>query len=95
MADFEQDQFQKMKQDAKDCKPNAATRFRNMALTVDGHLCIGMTHNKQWRKYSCTYTQVDGVRDFGGAHDWDLYGNSLDGYSDLDLSTIQDGVHVI
>lgn len=92
---IEQKEWLKMRDDAKANKLNSIASFNNMALTVDGYLCIGMTHNKTWSKYSCTYTQIDGVRDFGGAYDWDLYGNSLDGFSDLDLSTIQVGVRVI
>ena len=91
----DQTQWLKMRDDARAGKNNAPMLFNSMALTVDGYLCIGMKHNKTWRRYSCTYTQIDGVRDFGGAYDWDLQGNSLDGFSDLDLSTVQVGVRVI
>ena len=69
--------------------------FKNSALTKAGELCIGMTHNKSVGYYGCTYTQINGVRDFGGARRWALNGVSNDGLSDLDLSTVQTGVHTI
>jgi len=69
--------------------------FKNSALTVDGVLCIGMTHNMQRGYLGCTYTQLNGVRDFGGARRWALNGVSTDGLSDLDLSTVQVGVHTV
>ena len=76
-------------------RPNATMRFNNSALTTDGQLCIGMTHHIKLNRYSCTYLQTDGVRDFGGACSWDLEGGSLDGLSDLNLKTIQDGIRAI
>ena len=91
----DQTQWLKMRDDAKAGKTNAAIRFNNSALTVDGQLCIGMTHNIKLRRYSCTYLQTDGVRDFGGACSWDSEGGSMDGLSDLNLKTIQDGVRTI
>ena len=91
----EQTQWLKMRDDAKASKPNAAMRFQNMALTTDGQLCIGMTHDIKLRRYSCTHLQTDGVRDFSGACSWDNEGGSLDGLSDLNIATIQDGVRTV
>lgn len=76
-------------------RPNAHGVFNSSALTLAGELCIGMTHNTQHNHYSCTYTEVDGVRDFGGCRQWDLQGRSMDGLSDLDLSTVQTGIRTI
>ena len=76
-------------------KPNAAIYFKNVAVTMAGDLCIGMTHNKTWSYYSCTYTQAGGVRDFAGSRSWSLSGVSNDGFSDLDLSTVSLGVRII
>lgn len=67
--------------------------FVNSALTVDGELCIGMTLNKSFGYYGCTYTQLNGARDFGGARRWNLHGEATDGGSDLDISTVQLGLH--
>lgn len=92
---IDQTQWLKMRDDAKAGKPNAAIRFNNSALTVDGQLCIGMTHNIKLKRYSCTYLQTGGIRDFGGARSWDLEGGSLDELSDLNLKTVQDGVRTI
>lgn len=76
-------------------KPNAHLYFKNMAVTVDGELCIGMTHDTQHNRYSCTYMEVGGVRDFGGCRRWDIHGGSLDGLSDLRLDTVQQGIRKI
>ena len=92
---IDQTQWLKMRDDAKAGKPNAAIRFNNSALTTDGQLCIGMTHHIKLMRYSCTYMQTDGVRDFGSAGSWDLEGGSLDGLSDLNLKAIQDGIRTI
>lgn len=69
--------------------------FKNSALTEAGELCIGMTVNKQVGYYGCTHTQLNGVRDFGGARRWTLKGASTDGNSDLLLDTVQMGIHSI
>lgn len=71
------------------------TSFRNSALTVTGELCIGMTHNKSVGYLGCTYTQLNGIRDFGGARRWSTYGEATDGGSDLLLETVQVGIHTI
>ena len=69
--------------------------FKNSALTAAGELCIGMTHNKSVGYYGCTYTQLNGVRDFGGARRWDTQGASIDGNSALLIDTVQPGVHSV
>ncbi|WPJ30546.1 hypothetical protein [Pseudoalteromonas phage vB_PalP_Y7] len=69
--------------------------FKNSALTVDGELCIGMTHNKSVGYYACTYTELNGVRDFGGSRRWSLKGEAEDGGSDLLIDTVQLGIHTI
>ena len=92
---IDQTQWLKMRDDAKAGRPNAASRFNNSALTLDGQLCIGMTHNVKLMRYSCTYLQTDGIRDFGGSYSWDSEGGSLDGLSDLNLKTIQDGIRAL
>lgn len=69
--------------------------FKNSALTVDGELCIGMTHNKSVGYYACTYTELNGVRDFGGSRRWSLKGEAEDGGSDLQVDTVQLGIHTI
>lgn len=77
-------------------KPNAYTYFKNVALTIDGVLCLGMTYSFERQCYSCTYTETDGVRDFGGSHRWDKEGVSLDSIiSDLDLESVNDGVRTV
>lgn len=73
-------------------KPNAHAYFNNVALTFAGELCVGMTHSKTNNRFSCTYTGKASERDFGDSRQWDLQGFSMDGLSDLDLSTIQSGI---
>lgn len=69
--------------------------FKNSALNEAGELCIGMTHNVSVGYYGCTYTELNGVRDFSGARRWNLKGESTDGHSNLLLDTVQQGVHTI
>lgn len=69
--------------------------FKNSALTIEGELCIGMTHNKSVGYLACTYTQLNGVRDFGGSRRWSLNGEAEDGGSDLQVDTVQLGIHTI
>lgn len=89
-------EYVKRKADVKAGKPNADLFFRNIAVTVDGVLCIGMTYIFERENYTCTYTESDGVRDFGGSHRWDKNGISLDdSISDLNLDSINDGVRKI
>lgn len=77
-------------------KPNAIAYFKNVALTVDGALCLGMSYSVEHRRYSCTYTETDSVRDFGGSHCWDVEGGSLDcAVSDLNMKTIHESVRKI
>lgn len=76
-------------------RPNAHAVFNNTALTLAGELCIGMTHSKTGRYYACTYTGIPSERNFGDSRRWDLQGRSLDGLSDLDLTTIQTGIRTI
>lgn len=90
----EQKYWLKMRDDAEAAKPNAAIMFKNLATTVDGHLCIGMTLHKTRGYYSATYTKIDGVQSYDN-QEWDLVGNSLTGFSDLDMTTINSGVRVI
>lgn len=80
---------------AKAGKTNAQIYFNSIALTEDGELCLGMTHDTQHKHYSCTYMEMDGVRDFGGCRRWDLQGGSIDGLSDLRLDTVQVGIRKI
>lgn len=89
-------EYAKRKADVKAGKPNAGIYFKNIAVTVDGILCIGMTYSFERKCYSCTYTEIDGVRDFGGSHRWDKEGGSLDGsISNLNLASVSDGVRKI
>ncbi len=76
-------------------KSNAHSYFNNMALTVAGELCIGMTHCKTNGYYACTYTGIADERDFSDSRRWTLQGHSMDGLSDLDLSTVQTGIRTI
>lgn len=69
--------------------------FKNSALNEAGELCIGMTHNQSVGYYACTYTELNGVRNFGGSRRWNLKGESEDGHSNLLLDTVQQGVHTI
>lgn len=92
---LEQTEWLKRRQAVKDGKQNALTHFKNLALDNDGDLMIGMTYNFALSRYSCTYTQRDGVRDFGGARSWDNQGGSLDGLADLNLGTVNSDVRVI
>lgn len=69
--------------------------FKNSALTIEGELCIGMTHNKSVGYLACTYTQLNGVRDFGGSRRWNLQGEATDAGSDLLIETVQLGIHTI
>lgn len=69
--------------------------FKNSALNEAGELCIGMTHNKSFGYYACTYTELNGVRDFGGSRRWSLNGEAEDGGSDLLIDTVQLGIHTI
>lgn len=76
-------------------KPNAHGVFNNSALTLAGELCIGMTYSKTGRYYACTYTGIPSERNFSDSRRWTLQGHSMDGLSDLDLSTVQTGIRTI
>ncbi len=79
----------------KDGKANAYAHFVNLALDNDGDLMMGMTYSHEWQRYTCTYTQSNGVRDFGGSRAWDRQGGSIDGLADLNLKTVHEGVRKI
>lgn len=87
--------FQELKRLAKRNHTKVPESFKNSALTVDGVLCIGMTLHQSRKYYSCTYTQLNGKRDFAGSHRWNVRGESLDGFSDLDIKTVQASVRTI
>ena len=91
---IEQSEWLQLRADAKANKHNAAIRFNNTALTVDGEKCIGMSYSNEWQRYSCSYIQRDGKR-MNEPSRWDTSGNSLEGTSDLNMGTIQDGVRKI
>lgn len=84
--------YERRKKNAANNKHNGHVYFNNVALTVSGDLCVGMTHSKTNHCYSCTYTGCASERDFSDSRRWDLQGHSVDGLSDLDLSTIQVGI---
>ncbi|WP_227430433.1 hypothetical protein [Psychrobacter sp. I-STPA6b] len=90
----EQNQWLKMRTAFRANKSHECHGFKNMAVTKDGQLCIGMTLNKTWSHYSATYTQKDGVRSFE-SREWDLQGKSLDGFADLNMATVNKGVYTI
>lgn len=91
---IEQQRWLDMRAAAEANKPNAATMFNNLALTMDGELCIGMTHDTARKTYSCSYIERDGVR-YMTSRKWQEDGSSVDGDSDLNLKTIQVGVRAI
>lgn len=76
-------------------RPNAHGCFNSSALTITGELCIGMTYSKTNNYYACTYTGSVAERDFSDSRRWDVQGRSLDGLSDLDLSTVKAGIRTI
>ena len=80
---------------ARNRKQNAQLTLNNTALTVTGELCVGMTHSKTNRYYACTYTGIASARRFDDCRRWDQQGHSLDGQSDLDMTTIQTGIRTI
>lgn len=90
----EQKEWLQVRNDAKAAKGNAAMRLNNMALTIDGEMCIGMSYSNEWRRYSCSYMQIDGKR-INEPSRWDSQGISLEGRSDLNMGTVQDGVRKI
>lgn len=69
--------------------------FRNLALNMNGDMCIGMSYSVEWQRYSCTHTDRNGVRDFGGSYRWDKNGISLDGDIDLNMKTVQQGIRKV
>lgn len=91
---IEQEEWLQLRNDAKAGKGNAAMRLNSMALTIDGEMCIGMSYSNEWRRYSCTYMQIDSKR-LNEPSRWDSQGISLEGRSDLNMGTVQDGVRKI
>lgn len=85
-------EYDRRKKNADDNKHNGHAYFNNIALTVAGELCVGMTHSKTNFYYSCTYTGKASERNFGDSRRWNLQGRSLDGLSDLDMTTLQAGI---
>lgn len=88
-------EYDRCKEAASKHKTNAQLSFNNMALTLAGELCVGMTHSKTNSYYSCTYTGIPSERRFDDCRKWNLKGDSLDGLSDLDMTTIQTGIRTI
>lgn len=74
--------------------PNAYVYFKNIAVTMDGDLCVGMTKNTQGGYFSCSAIVRDGVR----ANDplrWDFQGGSFDGLSDLNVRSVHQDVRTV
>ncbi len=91
----EQKEWLERRKAIKDGKANAYAHFVNLALDNDGDLMMGMTYSHEWQRYTCTYTQSNGVRDFGGSRAWDNSGLSLDDSPGLNLKTVHEGVRKI
>lgn len=85
-------EYDRLKKNAAANKRNGHTYFNSVALTVTGELCVGMTRSKTNFYYSCTYTGKASERNFGDSRRWNLQGRSLDGLSDLDMTTLQAGI---
>ena len=90
----EQTEWLQLRDDAKANKHLAVVRFNNTALTVDGDKCIGMSYSVDLSRYSCSYMQRAGER-FNEPSRWDKEGGSLDGTSDLNMGTVQQGIRRI
>jgi len=90
-----QKKWLELREAARASKPNAWAYFKNIALTVDGMLCVGMSYSAEWRRYSCTYLLgEDGkINTEGDSRRWDCEGGSLDGGSDLNLETVSDAIY--
>ncbi|MDO5769738.1 MAG: hypothetical protein Q4P13_09555 [Psychrobacter sp.] len=86
--------YWQLREDAANNLPNADIYLRNIALTVDGSLCLGMTHNVTWGYYTARYIQRGGLRKAVNLQ-WDLSGKSADGFSDLDMNTVSRGMNRI
>lgn len=85
-------EWQDRKSALKAGKPNAYVYFKNIAVTIDDDLCLGMSYNIALQRYSCSAIKSNGVR-ANDPHRWDKYGVSLDGLSDLNMDTIyHDGI---
>lgn len=72
-------------------KPLAHQSFKNLAVTEDGDLLIGMSYSIEWKQYSCSAIETDGIR-VNDPLRWDKYGGSLDGGSDLNLASVHNDV---
>lgn len=72
-------------------KPNAHQFFKNLAVTEDGALLIGMSYSIEWKRYSCSAIETDGTR-VNDPLQWDQYGGSLDGGIDLNLASVHNNV---
>ncbi len=72
-------------------KPLAHQFFKNIAVTEDGALLIGMSYSIEWKQYSCSAIETDGIR-VNDPLRWDKYGGSLDGGSDLNLPSVHNNV---
>lgn len=85
-------EYERRKKNAAANKHNGYVYFNSVALTVTGELCVGMTHSKTNGYYSCTYTGKASERNFSDSRRWNLQGRSLDGLSNLDMTTLQAGI---
>ena len=79
------------KQAVKASKPNAHQFFKNLAVTEEGALLIGMSYSIEWKRYSCSAIETDGMR-VNDPLQWDEFGGSLDGGSDLNLASVHNNV---
>jgi|GEM_PF-6620610 len=90
-----QKEWLKRRDAARANKPNAWAYFKNIALTVDGVLCVGMSYNHDLQRYSCTYLiGEDGKIDTeGDSHRWDAEGGALTDCADLNLGSVSDSIY--
>ena len=90
-----QKEWLKRRTAARQNEPNAHAYFNNIALTVDGVLCVGMSYSRDWRYFGCTYTMNDdgSINRETGSHRWDIEGGALTDCADLNLKSISDGIY--
>lgn len=87
-------EYDRLRLAVKAGKPNAYAYFVNVAVTMDGDLCVGMTKNTQGGYFSCSAIVRDGVRTNDPLR-WDFQGGSFDGLSDLNVRSVHQDVRKI
>ena len=90
----EQLRWLKMRKAYRANQYNRCYGFQNLAMDMDGQLCIGMTHNQTWGYYSASYIESGGER-LSTPKQWDMGGMSLDKTADLNMKTIHKGVRTV